>query len=82
MPQPPISVGICSNFAAAPGTGVTWTNYAPGTVVNQDGPWPFNVGPPIKVPSPANVGIKEGLKPGPYHFQPTCCKHRVTVNVT
>jgi hypothetical protein len=77
-----ITVAICDNFSVTPGTGVNWTNAAPGTTILSDGPWPFNVAPPIRLPSPANIGIKEGLKPGTYYFLPSCCKSRVSVTVT
>ena len=81
--MPSVSTNICSDFSAAPGTGVTWTNAPPGTSITQSGnsAWPFNVGPPIHLPAPMTVMVKEGLPEGTYYFLPSCCKGRVSVKV-
>jgi hypothetical protein len=84
--MPAISVNICDNFSAAPGTLINWTNIPPGgCTISPDGsnPWPFSVPPPIILPAPAGVGIKVGLPPGTYCFIVSCCKNaRVCVTVT
>ncbi|MGC1371509.1 MAG: hypothetical protein WA824_05175 [Candidatus Sulfotelmatobacter sp.] len=45
-------------------------------------PWPFNIGPPIHLPSPATVGIKSGLPGGAYYFVASCCSKPICVTVT
>ena len=85
MPIAPVSVKICEDFSAEPGSGIIWTGVPPSGCTLQPvegSPWPFNVGPPIHLPSPANVGIKEGLAPGTYCFVATCCpKKKICVTV-
>ncbi|MGA8867946.1 MAG: hypothetical protein WB510_13305 [Candidatus Sulfotelmatobacter sp.] len=82
--MPSVSTKVCDNFAAAPGSGMNWIDPPVGCTINaaSNSPWPFNVGPPIKLPSPATVMIKPYLQPGTYYFQPSCCKSQVSVKVT
>jgi hypothetical protein len=83
--MPNIVVNMCSNFSAKPGDSVTWENVPPsGCTFTHDGtqPWPFNVNPPIKLPPPANVGIRTGLAPAVYCFKATCCPKPICVTVT
>lgn len=81
-----VETQICSNFSAASGASVNWTNVPPGCTLTPDpgSPWPFNAGPPIKFPAPSNppAKIKEGLAPGAYRFLASCCPHPITVTVT
>lgn len=82
----PVTVNICSNFSAAPGTPIIWTNIPPaGCTLTADGagPWPFNIGPPIIFPMPSNrpITIKPGLPAGTYHFKASCCPNPITVIV-
>ncbi|HTC49378.1 MAG TPA: hypothetical protein VK722_18805 [Candidatus Aquilonibacter sp.] len=85
--MPPVSIQICQNFSAAPGSGVDWTDIPPtGCALEpvKGSAWPFTSGPPINLPSPSSPAatIKGGLKAGTYYFQPTYCKKPVCVTVT
>ncbi|MFY9977313.1 MAG: hypothetical protein WA252_12290 [Candidatus Sulfotelmatobacter sp.] len=79
------NIPICQNFTAKPGDGVNWTNIPPSgctLTADDNDPWPFNVGPPVRLPSPAAVGIKSGLPAGEYYFIATCCAKPICVTVT
>jgi hypothetical protein len=73
--MPTINVQICDNFSAPGGTGSNWVGYPPGASIQAvpSSQWPFNVGPPIMLPPPMTVFVKQGLKPGKHLFLPSCC---------
>jgi hypothetical protein len=73
---------ICSDFSGDPGDPVRWQGVPPtGCQITADGTWPFNIGPPINLPSLVTVTIASGLAAGKYDFDVSCCStHSVTVS--
>jgi hypothetical protein len=83
--MPSVTTAICTDFSATPGTGVNWTNIPiTGCLLSPDGkqPWPFNVGPPLQLPSPSTIEIKVGLKPGTYCARCSCCEKPICITVS
>jgi hypothetical protein len=73
---------ICSNFSANPGDSVQWQGVpTAGCQITANGTWPFNLGPPISLPTLMVVGIPLDLGAGTYYFEVSCCStHSVTVS--
>ena len=63
---------ICSPFTANTGDTVEWQQIPTnGCVIEADGAWPFNVGPPIRLPSPSTIMVTAGR--GRYNIDVKCC---------
>jgi hypothetical protein len=65
---------MCNPFTANTGNIVQWQNIpANGCTIERAGtnPWPFNVGPPIYLPSPSTIMISVGS--GGYPINIKCC---------
>jgi hypothetical protein len=79
--MPSVTTNVCSNFSAAAGDGIIWTDASSGCTITAEAgsPWPFTAGPPIILPSPRNppATLKTGLTPGTYCFVVSCCKKNV-----
>ena len=92
-PPPPINVGICTDIAAAlMGQQINFSG-VPGSCIISKGntTWPFNWGPDIHIPNPANpvILIAHGLNTSPgqnvYEYVVSCCtpqQSTKTVTVT
>jgi hypothetical protein len=80
-PPPPINVGICTDIAdALMGQQVNFTGVpGPCTISKGNTTWPFNWGPDIHIPNPANpvILIAHGLNTSPgqnvYEYVVSCC---------
>lgn len=92
-PPPPINVGICTDIAdALMGQQVNFTGVpGPCTISKGNTTWPFNWGPDIHIPNPANpaILIAQGLNTTPpnnvYEYVVSCCtpqQSTKTVTVT
>ena len=83
---PPITVPICSNFSVPAGAEIQWTGIPPaGCILTPDPgrPWPFDVAPPLSLPTPTPVTINAGLPIGQtYCFYASCCDRPICVTVT
>jgi len=90
---PPINVGICTDIAAAVmGQQINFTGVpGPCTISLGNTTWPFNWGPDIHIPNPANpaILIAQGLNTTPpnnvYEYVVSCCtpqQSTKTVTVT
>jgi len=63
---------MCNSFTANTGDTVDWQSIPPtGCAIDQSGPWPFNVGPPIHLPAPYTIQIAVGR--GQYQINVKCC---------
>ncbi|HWY85868.1 MAG TPA: hypothetical protein VNX28_04035 [Gemmataceae bacterium] len=80
-PPPTINVGICTDIAdALMGQQVNFTSVpGPCTISKGNTTWPFNWGPDIHIPNPANpvILIAHGLNTSPgqnvYEYVVSCC---------
>ena len=72
---------MCNSFTANTGETVDWQSIPPGGCeIEQSGPWPFNVGPPIFLPAPYTIQIAVGR--GQYQIVVKCCLNEAMKTVT
>lgn len=63
---------ICNSFTANTGDTVIWQSLpSNGCVIESNGNWPFNIGPPITLPSPSTIMVTAGT--GRYSINVKCC---------
>jgi hypothetical protein len=82
-PPPAATPNVCDSFTAETGQEVEWEDVpATGCTIKQNGSntWPFNIGPPIDLPSTSTISIAVGA--GTYTFVPECCDDGVPKTVT
>ena len=83
IPPPAATPNVCDDFTAETGQEVEWQDVpATGCTIKQNGgnTWPFNIGPPIDLPSISTISIAVGA--GTYTFVPECCDDDVPKTVT
>jgi len=72
---------MCDSFTANTGDTVAWQSIpANGCKIEQDGPWPFNIGPPITLPSPSTITVT--ARTGSYTINVKCCAGLALKTVT
>jgi hypothetical protein len=63
---------MCNSFTANNGDTVEWQEIPTnGCKIEASGTWPFNVGPPIDLPSPSTISISASS--GSYEINVKCC---------